>query len=76
MPIEIKEMYALENIVFYSDKEIASMLCKSRSWVRTQRLLRRQGKEHLLDLDPVMIGKSPRYRKVDVDRFIAELPAG
>lgn len=51
---------------FLSDIEVAKLLKMSRSWVRQQRYLRLHGKEHVLDIDPVYVGTSPRYRASEV----------
>ena len=56
-----------------SDHEIANHLSMSKSWVRQQRWLRRHDKPHFLDIDPIMIGTSPRYKAADVDAFIGNL---
>ena len=53
------------------DAYIAKRLSISRSWVRKQRFLRRQGRPHFLDIDPVMIGSVPRYRVEDVGAWIS-----
>lgn len=58
---------------FLSDAEIADELKMSRSWVRKQRWLRRKGDEHVLTLDPVMIGSVPRYRTDEVEAWIDRL---
>jgi hypothetical protein len=55
------------------DKEVADRLSLSKSWVRGQRHKRRNGEPHAFDIDPVMIGTSPRYRVEDVEAFIASL---
>ena len=59
--------------IFVSDKEIASELRMSLSWVRKQRWLRRHEKEHVFTVDPVMIGSVPRYRNQDVREWIDAL---
>ena len=56
-----------------NDKDIASELCLSRSWVRKERWLRRHGKEHVFTVDPVMIGSVPRYRNDDVQAWMEAL---
>ena len=56
--------------IFLSDKEIASELCMSRSWVRKQRWLRRCGEDHVFTVDPILIGKTPRYRRDAVEAWI------
>lgn len=63
----------MKDTSFWSDKEIASELRMSVSWVRKQRWLRRRGEEHVFTLDPVMIGKTPRYRHSDVQSWIEGL---
>ena len=66
----------MSNTAFWSDKEIASELRMSVSWVRKQRWLRRRGEEHVFTVDPVMIGKTPRYRQGDVIGWIEGLEPG
>ena len=56
-----------------SDKEIAQLCSMSNAWVRTERFKRRHGHEHSLTIDPIMIGKSPRYRATDVFSWIENL---
>ena len=58
---------------FWSDKEIASALRMSVSWVRKQRWLRRHGEVHVFTVDPVMIGTAPRYRRGDIQSWIEGL---
>jgi len=55
------------------DAEVASTLSMSRSWVRGERRNRRKGLSHTLNIDPVMVGSSPRYRIVDIEAFIEGL---
>jgi hypothetical protein len=43
----------------------------SKSWIRKQRMYRRRGVDHVLAIDPVMIGSVPRYRLVDVEEWLA-----
>ena len=64
------------SIQFYNDKQIASLLAVSVSWVRLQRYNRRHGKPHIFDVDPVALGSTPRYAKTAVEEFIARLMAG
>ena len=52
------------------DAYIAKLLSMSRSFIRKQRFLRRRGLPHVFDIDPVMIGSSPRYPLEDVDAWI------
>jgi hypothetical protein len=58
---------------FYHDRDIARLLGMSPGWVRTQRYLRRLGRNHVLAIDPVQVGSSPRYRREDVEALIAAL---
>ena len=53
------------------DLDIAALLRMSRSWVRKQRMLRRAGLPHVLAVDPVMIGKCPRYRRAELETWLA-----
>ncbi len=62
--------YTMTDTKFWNDKEIATQLRLSLSWVRKQRWLRRHGKEHVFTVDPVMIGAVPRYRHEDVQSWI------
>ena len=55
------------------DAYIAKRLSMSISFIRKQRFLRRRGLPHVFDIDPVMIGSSPRYPLEDVDAWIAAL---
>ena len=55
------------------DKAFAAHLSLSPSWVRVERHKRRKGLPHTLNIDPVMIGSSPRYRMEDVEAFIEGL---
>lgn len=50
---------------FLNDKDIAGALRLSSAWVRQQRFKRRHQIDHVLTIDPVMIGSSPRYRYED-----------
>ena len=63
----------MNNTAFLNDKEIASELRMSVSWVRKQRWLRRHRKDHVFTVDPVLIGKVPRYRNQDVREWIDAL---
>lgn len=58
------------------DKEVARIVGMSYQWVRAQRLKRRRGLAHTFTLDPVMLGKNPRYRLGDVYSWLADLPQG
>jgi len=54
------------------DLDVASLLRMSRSWVRKQRMLRRAGLPHVLAVDPVMIGTCPRYRRAEIETWLAD----
>jgi hypothetical protein len=56
--------------LFWSDRDIATELRMSVSWVRKQRWLRRHGKDHVFAVDPVLIGNIPRYRQSDVQNWM------
>ena len=55
------------------DADIAELLGMSKSWVRKQRMLRRRGVDHVLAIDPVMIGPVPRYWLAEVQAWFASL---
>jgi predicted DNA-binding transcriptional regulator AlpA len=55
------------------DADIAELLGMSKSWVRKQRMLRRHGADHVLAIDPVMIGSAPRYWWAEVQAWFASL---
>jgi len=67
------QMTTKQNSHFICDKELASLMAMSGSWVRVERHKRRKGLPHTLNIDPVMIGSSPRYRVEDVEAFIENL---
>ena len=58
---------------FLNDSAVAATVCMSKSWVRVERHKRRKGLPHTLNIDPVMIGSSPRYKIEDVEAFIEGL---
>lgn len=53
-----------------NDETLARILDISVYWVRNQEKLRRKGQEHSLDIDPIYIGKSKRYRLSDIEAWI------
>jgi len=55
------------------DADIAELTGMSKSWVRKQRMLRRRGADHVLAINPVMIGSVPRYWWVEVQAWFASL---
>lgn len=56
-----------------SDKDVASLCGMSHAWVRAERFKRKRGEHHNLTVDPVMIGKSPRYRAEEIFEWIEGL---
>lgn len=56
-----------------NDKQIARLVSMSYQWIRQQRYKRNNGLEHSFDVDPIYIGKSPRYRASDVALWIENL---
>ena len=63
------------NTRLVKDREVAEMTSMSQSWVRQERFRRRKGLHHVLNIDPVMIGNSPRYRIEDLEAFLTNLTA-
>jgi predicted DNA-binding transcriptional regulator AlpA len=55
----------------YADRDLAARLRISRSWIRKQRMYRKNGLPHCLTIDPVMIGSVPRYRASDIESWLA-----
>lgn len=62
--------YTESERVLIGDGDIARFLSISKSWVRKERFSRRHGLKHTLTLDPVMIGRCPRYRLADVQAWL------
>lgn len=58
---------------YLSDQDVAKILRLSAAWVRKQRHLRSGGESHVLSIDPVYIGSSPRYRLADFNEWLASL---
>jgi hypothetical protein len=56
-----------------SDEQVANLLKFSVAWLRKQRYLKRKGKPHILTVDPVMIGGTPRYRLSDIGTWLSSL---
>ncbi|CAN7163984.1 hypothetical protein LJR219_000199 [Phenylobacterium sp. LjRoot219] len=61
--------------LLYRDRDVAKLIGMSSSWVRGQRHLRRHGKEHVLALDPVLIGSTPLYPADELLKWVAEVKA-
>jgi hypothetical protein len=59
-----------------NDRDIARRVNFSTEWVRQERYRRRDGKPHVLNIDPVIVGTKPRYWAADVDAWFAALKAG
>ncbi len=64
-----------ENCVtqFLRDKDLANILNVSSSWIRKERRLRNLGQDHVLTIDAAYVGSAPRYKKSDVDGWLATL---
>lgn len=58
---------------YLSDQDVAKILRLSPAWVRKQRYLRSGGESHVLSINPVYIGSSPRYRLADFNEWLAGL---
>ncbi len=56
-----------------NDKAIADALSMSKPWVRLQRYKRLRNEEHVFCVDPVYLGKSPRYRRQDFLDWVSAL---
>jgi hypothetical protein len=59
-----------------SDAAIARSLALSKSWVRKQRFNRRHGLPHVLDIDPVVIGRATRYASDEFSSWLERQKAG
>jgi hypothetical protein len=58
---------------FLSDKDIAQILSVTPSCIRKQRYLRKIGEDHFLKIEPVYIGRSPRYRSSEMNEWLGSL---
>jgi hypothetical protein len=58
---------------FLCDAEIAQHLKVSKSCIRGQRYKRRHSHEHWLTIDPVFVGKCPRYVATDFYTWVNAL---
>lgn len=58
--------------LLYRDRDVATLIGMSLSWVRGQRHLRKHGKDHVLALDPVFIGSTPLYVADAVLKWVEE----
>lgn len=64
------------NTALLSDRDVARSLSLSLAWVRKQRWLRNRGESHVLTIDPVRLGKIPRYRTADLIAWVEGLKSG
>ena len=51
---------------YLADRDVASILSVSTAWLRKQRYLRKNGMDHILEVDPIYLGRSPRYRESEI----------
>jgi len=56
-----------------SDEYIARLVDKSSSWVRQERYRRRHGMHHVLTIDWIDVGPTPRYRRKDVNDWFRKV---
>ena len=63
----------MSNSNFLRDREVAHFFAMSTSWVRGQRLKRLHGKDHVLAIDPIYVGDSPRYLASEVEALSDKL---
>jgi hypothetical protein len=59
--------------IYLSDKDLAKILGLSPSWCRRQRYLRDKGDPHVLTIEAVYVGSSPRYKHSDVKSWLDTL---
>lgn len=59
---------SLESLL--TDRQVASLLNLSVSWMRKQRHLRKAGKPHVFTVDAVFIGDVPRYRSSEIKEWL------
>ena len=71
-PYEVERLgwEEIRGLPIVGDAEIGNLLSISRSWVRKQRFNRRHDLPHVFNIDPVLIGSVPRYRRTDVFDWI------
>lgn len=71
----MNEITEISNIAgaFLSDKDLAEVLGMSQSWIRKQRYLRAKEEDHILTIDPIYLGRSPRYRASSFYKWMAAL---
>ena len=55
------------------DRRVADLFSMSRSWIRQERFRRRHGQSHVLDIDPVLVGTTPRYMCDEIEGLIKRL---
>ena len=61
------------NTTLLSDNDVARHLSLSPAWVQKQRWLRKRCEEHVLTIDPILIGNTPRYRTSDFQAWLEGL---
>jgi predicted DNA-binding transcriptional regulator AlpA len=61
-----------DDVRWLRDADIARITSMSKSWVRKQRMLKKQGHPHQLTIDPVRIGRSVRYPRELFEAWLAE----
>jgi len=57
-------------VLLLSDADLACIIKMSRSWIRKERMRRRAGLPHVLNIDPIMLGACPRYSALEVESWI------
>lgn len=68
-------MMPIENTsVLWTDQEVANHIGMSTSWVRVQRMKRRNNEDHILNIDPILLGSAVRYRRHDIEQWANALP--
>lgn len=56
--------------MFYSDQEVANLIGMSASTIRGQRHKRKHSLDHWFQIDPIYIGKMPKYKRSEVEELI------
>lgn len=63
----------MDDVEFFTDRDLARLLSVSPNTIRVQRHYRRHDKDHYLKIDPVMVGSLPRYARQDVAQLVETL---
>lgn len=66
----MRDEIAKNKMRLLNDQSLADLLDVSIAWVRQQKSYRKNGKEHSLDVDPILIGKTRRYRLADIEMWL------